>query len=170
MEIALTTSHTSALEKILAKKDLDPVYLAALGVVLLSGRGATSLVQRALTIPYVEAMELVSRLEADGILATPDAQGKRAVLVGIASFPQVPDKRMLATAPLPEIFAACAHCDEAKHEEMVHRLEELRWDGTEWSCKDCWEDGDQASWDTAAQATSAVSVSPVVAPHRKVAT
>lgn len=90
MEITLSKSQTSALEKILASKDLDPAYLAALGVVVLSGRGATSLVQRALSIPYVKAMELVSRLEADGILSTPDAQGKREVLVGVSSFSMGP--------------------------------------------------------------------------------
>jgi len=59
----------------------DPQYLAAIGVVVLSRRGATSLIQRGLGISYGDAVILAERMVADGILSTPDEGGKRTVLV-----------------------------------------------------------------------------------------
>ena len=65
----------------LAKENYDdPQYLAALGLMIVTGRTATSLVQRALGIGYNHAARIVERIEADGIISRPNNCGKREVL------------------------------------------------------------------------------------------
>lgn len=59
----------------------DGDYLYAVGVMLASGRGSTSFIQRKLGIGYNAAAKLVERMEADGVLAKPNHVGKREVLM-----------------------------------------------------------------------------------------
>lgn len=63
-------------------RDEDEInYLAAVGLMVLTGRGSTSFVQRTLALGYNESARLVERMERDGVLAKPNHVGKREVLV-----------------------------------------------------------------------------------------
>ena len=59
-------------------------YMAAVGLMVLTGRGSTSFIQRTLGLGYNAALSLVERMEGDGILAKPNYVGKREVLIKIA--------------------------------------------------------------------------------------
>lgn len=59
-------------------------YERAVGILVLSGRGSTSFIQRKLGIGYNAAARLIERAEAEGILAPPNHVGKREVLVRYA--------------------------------------------------------------------------------------
>lgn len=56
-------------------------YMAAVGLMVLTGKGSTSFIQRTLGLGYNAASKLVERMEGDGILAKPNHVGKRKVLV-----------------------------------------------------------------------------------------
>lgn len=64
-----------------AKIDHHEKYLAAVGLMVLTGKGSTSYVQRVLGIGYNQAARLVEQMERDGIMAKPNSVGKREVLV-----------------------------------------------------------------------------------------
>ena len=64
-----------------ARDEAEVNYLAAVGLMVLTGRGSTSFIQRKLFIGYNAAARLVERMEVDGILAKPDHVGRREVLV-----------------------------------------------------------------------------------------
>lgn len=55
-------------------------YERAVGILVLTGRGSTSLIQRKLGICYNDAARLVERAEIEGILSAPDHVGKREVM------------------------------------------------------------------------------------------
>ena len=58
----------------------DAQYEQAVGILVLSGRGSTSFIQRKLGIGYNAASRLIERAEDDGILAKPNYVGKREVI------------------------------------------------------------------------------------------
>lgn len=58
-------------------------YCTAVGLMVTTGRGSTSFIQRSLGIAYNEACRLVEQMEADGVLAKPDHVGKREVLLKV---------------------------------------------------------------------------------------
>ena len=60
---------------------IDMQYCAAVGLMVTTGKGSTSFIQRKLGIGYNAAARLVERMEADGILARPDHVGRREVLM-----------------------------------------------------------------------------------------
>ena len=39
----------------------------------------------------------------------------------------------------PRLMAMCGHCWSAGEEYCVQYLKDLRWDGAEWCCKDCFD-------------------------------
>src|SRR4051812_613490 len=39
--------------------------------------------------------------------------------------------------PVPALWAECAYCKEAGEEECLHPVDELRWNGEQWCCKEC---------------------------------
>lgn len=55
-------------------------YQRAVGILVLSGRASTAFLQRQMTITYSDAMRLMDRAEAEGIVSTPNHVGKREVL------------------------------------------------------------------------------------------
>jgi DNA segregation ATPase FtsK/SpoIIIE, S-DNA-T family len=59
----------------------DLQYCTSVGLVVISGIGSTSLIQRNLRIGYNAAARLTERMEKDGILSKPNYVGKREVLV-----------------------------------------------------------------------------------------
>ena len=67
-----------------ARDEAEINYLAAVGLMVLSGRGSTSYIQRKLYLGYNASARLVERMERDGILARPDHVGRREVLVRAA--------------------------------------------------------------------------------------
>ena len=62
-------------------EDIDTKYCLAVGLMVTTGRGSTSFIQRKLGIGYNDAARLVERMEADGVLAKPNHVGKREVLI-----------------------------------------------------------------------------------------
>lgn len=72
---------TEDLARLAKENYYDPQYLAALGLMIVTGRAATSLVQRALGIGYNNAARIVERIEADGIISRPNSAGKREVVL-----------------------------------------------------------------------------------------
>lgn len=62
----------------------DLNYLAAVGLMVTSGKGSTSYIQRTLGLGYNAACRLVERMEDEGILAKPNHFGKREVLLTAA--------------------------------------------------------------------------------------
>ena len=66
----------------------DAQYLAAVGLVIVRQRCSTSYIGRELGIAYGAADALVKRMERDGIVATPNHVGKRAVLAEIEKEPR----------------------------------------------------------------------------------
>lgn len=161
MDRKMKANQTHPLGRLLASKDLPPDYLAAAGVVILSGRGSTSLVMRALSTTYSEAMRVVERLEADGILSRPDHNGKRTVLVTRDTVALAFRSSASVSLPMPELFASCGSCLEHRHDEPVTRLEDLRWDGNQWCCEECWEPGNATAWHDAPVATLALDNAPI---------
>ena len=52
----------------------------------------------------------------------------------------------------PRLMAMCGHCRSAGEEYCVQYLTDLRWDGAEWCCKDCFDgSGENGDWDEATQ-------------------
>lgn len=52
----------------------------------------------------------------------------------------------------PRLMAMCGHCRSAGEEYCVQYLKDLRWDGAEWCCKDCFDgSGENGDWDEATQ-------------------
>lgn len=62
----------------------DLNYLAAVGLMVTSGSGSTSHIQRTLGLGYNAACRLVERMEDECILAKPNHVGKREVLLTAA--------------------------------------------------------------------------------------
>jgi S-DNA-T family DNA segregation ATPase FtsK/SpoIIIE len=62
-------------------EETDLQYCTAVGLMVLTGIGSTSYIQRKLGIGYNQAARLVEQMEADGVLAKPDHVGKREVLL-----------------------------------------------------------------------------------------
>lgn len=60
---------------------IDMQYCVAVGLMVTTGKGSTSFIQRKLGIGYNAAARLVERMESDGILARPDHVGRREVLM-----------------------------------------------------------------------------------------
>ena len=58
----------------------DEKYEQAVGLLVLTGKGSTSFLQRKLGLSYNEAARLMERAEADGIVAAPNYVGKREVI------------------------------------------------------------------------------------------
>lgn len=61
--------------------EIDLEYAKAVGLMVLTGKGSTSFIQRKLGIGYNAAARMVERMEAQGILAKPNHAGKREVLI-----------------------------------------------------------------------------------------
>lgn len=59
-------------------------YLSAVGLMIISGRGSTSFIQRTLRIGYNQASRMMGQMERDGIVAKPNNVGKREVTVSAA--------------------------------------------------------------------------------------
>ena len=52
----------------------------------------------------------------------------------------------------PRLMAMCGHCRSAGEEYCVQYLTDLRWDGAEWCCEDCFDgSGENGDWDEATQ-------------------
>lgn len=52
----------------------------------------------------------------------------------------------------PRLMAMCGYCRSAGEEYCVQYLKDLRWDGVEWCCKDCFDgSGENGDWDEATQ-------------------
>ena len=52
----------------------------------------------------------------------------------------------------PRLMAMCGHCRSAGEEYCVKYLTDLRWDGAEWCCEDCFDgSGENGDWDEATQ-------------------
>ena len=62
----------------------DRNYFMALGLMVVTGRGSTSYIQRTVHVTYAEAVVIMSRLEAEGVVAKPNHVGKREVLIRLA--------------------------------------------------------------------------------------
>lgn len=69
--------------------EVDLQYCTAVGLMVLTGKGSTSFIQRKLGIGYNEAARLVEFMERDGILSKPNYVGKRLVLLSYTSRPSV---------------------------------------------------------------------------------
>ena len=69
----------AALAKI-TKGQADSFYLVAVGLVLGSGLASPSYLARRMGIGYLQAVRLLERMQADGIVSCADAAGKRSVL------------------------------------------------------------------------------------------
>lgn len=70
---------------------LDELYLLTAHLVVESKKASISWLQRQLRIGYIEAAELMEKMEADGIVSPPDRIGRREVLVGIQDLPELPE-------------------------------------------------------------------------------
>lgn len=60
-------------------------HLAAVGLMVMSGKGSTSFIQRTLHIGYNQAARMIEQMERDGIVAKPNNVGKREVTVSAAN-------------------------------------------------------------------------------------
>jgi|GEM_PF-4658727 len=56
-------------------------YERAVGLLVTTGRGFTTFIQRRLGIAYGRAVVLMERAEAEGVVAAPNQVGKREVLL-----------------------------------------------------------------------------------------
>jgi len=56
------------------------LYQQAVAIVVREKKASTSFLQRALKIGYNRAADLIDRLEADGVVTAPNAQGKREIV------------------------------------------------------------------------------------------
>ena len=63
--------------------EVDLEYAKAVGLMVLTGVGSTSFIQRKLGIGYNAAARMVEKMEADGVLAKPNHVGKREVLLRV---------------------------------------------------------------------------------------
>lgn len=63
-------------------EDSADLYDKAVAVVLRDKKPSTSYVQRRLQIGYNRAASLIERMEKEGVISAPNAQGKREILVG----------------------------------------------------------------------------------------
>jgi S-DNA-T family DNA segregation ATPase FtsK/SpoIIIE len=70
---------------------LDELYLLTAHLVVKSKKASISWLQRQLRIGYIDAAELMEKMEADGIVSPPDRIGRREVLVGIQDLPELPE-------------------------------------------------------------------------------
>jgi DNA segregation ATPase FtsK/SpoIIIE, S-DNA-T family len=59
----------------------DALYDQAVAVVLRDKKVSTSYVQRRLQVGYNKAASLIERMEKEGLISSPNAQGKREILV-----------------------------------------------------------------------------------------
>jgi cell division protein FtsZ len=64
----------------ITKGSADSFYLVAVGLVLGSGLASSSFLARRMGIGYLQAVRLLERMQADGIVSCADAVGKRCVL------------------------------------------------------------------------------------------
>ena len=64
-----------------AAGEVDLAYLAAVGLMVVTGRASTSFIQRTLRIGYKPAAQLVEMMEHSGIVSRPNRVGKRDVLI-----------------------------------------------------------------------------------------
>ncbi|TFV02329.1 cell division protein FtsK, partial [Bacillus stratosphericus] len=62
------------------EEELDPMYDDAVACVVKTRKATISSVQRHLRIGYNRAARLIDRMEADGIVSAPEANGNRTVL------------------------------------------------------------------------------------------
>lgn len=69
----------------------DLKYCTAVGLMVTMGIGSTSYVQRKLGIGYKEAADIVTCMEADGVLSKPNHVGKREVLLRVKAKPSEAD-------------------------------------------------------------------------------
>ena len=60
----------------------DELYDEAVALVLREQRASTSFVQRHLQIGYNRAARMIERMEAEGVITSPNRVGKREVLPG----------------------------------------------------------------------------------------
>lgn len=65
--------------------DFERQYWTAVGLMVVSGSGSTSYIQRKLNIGYSDARQLIEKMEADGVLSAPNTVGKREVLLRVSS-------------------------------------------------------------------------------------
>lgn len=70
---------------------LDELYLLTAHLVVKNENASISWLQRQLRIGYIDAAELMEKMEADGIVSPPDRIGRRKVLVGIHDLPELPE-------------------------------------------------------------------------------
>ena len=59
----------------------DDLYDQAVQVVLRDKKVSTSYVQRRLGVGYNKAATLIERMEQEGVISSPNGQGKREILV-----------------------------------------------------------------------------------------
>ena len=64
-------------------EDDDPLLWEAADIVLMSGMGSTSLLQRRLKVGYARAGRIMDMLEAKGVVGPPDGSKPRDLLVGV---------------------------------------------------------------------------------------
>lgn len=86
-------------------------YLAAVGLIVISGKASTSFIQRTLKLGYNQAARLIEQMERDGIVAKANHVGKREVRATAARIRQL-------EADLAATLAANA--------ALVQRLDEAR--------------------------------------------
>lgn len=100
-------------------------YLAAVGLIVISGKASTSFIQRTLKLGYNQAARLIEQMERDGIVAKANHVGKREVRATAARIRQL-------EADLAATLAANA--------ALVKRLEEA----LNWYAEDTSSQGDVA--------------------------
>jgi hypothetical protein len=93
-------------------------YLAAVGLIVISGKASTSFIQRTLKLGYNQAARLIEQMERDGIVAKANHVGKREVRATAARIRQL-DAELAAT------LAANA-ATLAANAALVQRLDEAR--------------------------------------------
>lgn len=69
------------LRRLTTSRGPDPSYDYAVGVLIRTQRASTSFLQREMGITYLDAVALMERAEADGIVSKPNHVGKREVIV-----------------------------------------------------------------------------------------
>jgi S-DNA-T family DNA segregation ATPase FtsK/SpoIIIE len=72
----------------------DPMYRRAMEVVIRTGHGSTSYLQRRLRVGYSRAARLVDQLEEDGILGPADGAKPRKALVGLEFLERQEDQEL----------------------------------------------------------------------------